>query len=55
MGIKSLCHQLVKYRWIYKILNLTDFSVFNYQYLVFFGIPNTDVGIGNVFYILNIG
>jgi len=38
---------------LYKIPNRTDFSVFNCRYSAFFGIPNTDVGIGIC--LLNIG
>jgi len=33
-----------------KLLNRTDFSVFNCQYSVFFGIPNTIVSIGISFF-----
>jgi len=36
-------HSPRKYK---KIPKRTDFSVFNCRYCVFFGIPNTDVGIG---------
>ena len=48
--LSAIWSQMFLHRYNYygstKIPNWTDFSVFNCWFLVFFGLPNTDIGIG---------